>query len=49
MKQKCKEFFSKYSLYLLADCVHVMSTHVVHGTLRDILVQGVYSLFDICK
>ena len=44
-----KEFFSKYSLYLLADCVHVMSTHVVHGTLRDILVQGVYSLFDICN
>ena len=43
-----KEVLSKYSIYLLADCVHVMSTHGVPGTMRDILVQGVHSLFDIC-
>ena len=44
-----KDILSKYSIYFLADCVHVMSTQGVPGIMRDVLVQGVYFLFDICN
>ena len=44
-----KDVLSKYSIYFLADCVHEMSTRGVPAVLRDVLVQGVYFLFDICN
>ncbi|CAB4004939.1 Hypothetical predicted protein, partial [Paramuricea clavata] len=44
-----KNILSKYSIYFLADCVHVMSTQGIPGMMRDVLVQGVHFLFDICN
>jgi hypothetical protein len=44
-----KNILSKYSIYFLADCVHVMSTQGIPGMIRDVLVQGVHFLFDICN
>ena len=44
-----KDVLSKYSIYILADCVHLMCTQGVPGIIRDVLVQGVHTLFDICN
>ena len=44
-----KNILSKYSIYFLADCVHVMSSQGVPGVIRDVLVQGVHFLFDLCN
>jgi hypothetical protein len=43
-----KSILSKYSIYFLADCVHVMSTRSIPAVIRDVLVQGVHFLFDLC-
>ncbi|XP_028398249.1 unhealthy ribosome biogenesis protein 2 homolog [Dendronephthya gigantea] len=44
-----KDVLSKYSIYFLADCVHVMCMHSVPEVMREALVQGVHFLFDICS
>ncbi|XP_046840778.1 unhealthy ribosome biogenesis protein 2 homolog [Xenia sp. Carnegie-2017] len=44
-----KDVMSKYSLYLLADCIHVISCHGARAPIRQVIVQGVYYIFDLCN
>ena len=43
-----KDVFSKYSSYILSVCIHLFSTQGILGSIRDILIEGVHYLFDVC-
>ena len=43
-----KDVFSKYSSYTLSVCIHLFSTQGIPRSIRDILIEGVHYLFDVC-